>query len=177
MNRPVASAWFGIAAVLAAQGAPVVAAPSHGFASLAGYALRYPAGWTRVQASSGRLLILSRGTRGQGPVIGPDQAAILVRTLGRDEPVPAAATRATLPSASGSCRTWRVLETSDASDPGPVEVSRSLYCMGDARTLLVQLTHWAGDPRRAAYRRAASDVAASIRFGVASGSHSAASKR
>jgi hypothetical protein len=179
MNRLVASAWFGVAAVFAVQSAPVVAARSRGFSSTDGYALRYPAGWTRVEASPARLLILSRGSRVQGPVIGPGQAAILVRTLDRGEPIPATAIRSKSHMvASGACRSWRVLEISKASDPGPVEISRSLYCVGDAETVLVQLTYWAGDPRQAAYRRIATDVAASVRFRLVTDSrHSTARDR
>jgi hypothetical protein len=57
-----------------------------------------------------------------------------------------------------------MLDTSDATDPGPAEVNRSFYCIQGARRVLVQLTHWAADPRQASYQRAAAGVAASLRF-------------
>jgi hypothetical protein len=164
-SRWSATAWGGIAAALAFQSAPVIAGSIRAFSSPAGYVLRYPAGWTRVQASSGRLLILSRGQRVRGPVIGPGQAAILVRMLASDEAIPPDATRAPRSvRASVSCPTWRMLDTRDSTDPGPAEVNRSFYCIQGARRVLVQLTHWAADPRQASYQRAAAGVASSLRF-------------
>ena len=164
-----AGGWGGAAAVLIAQATPVVATSGHGVTSTAGFVLRYPSGWTRTRTAPDRLLILSRGRGAQGPVIGPNQAAILVRLLTAGERVPAGAHYRSLPGAVGACRPWLERETRDASGPGPVKIDRSLYCTNGGRTLLVQLTHWADDPRHARYRRAAITLAATVRFARGAG--------
>jgi hypothetical protein len=150
-------------AALAAAAA--AASPDHAYAGPEGYALRYPAGWTRVAPQARGLLIVSRGRLAQGPVIGRGQAAILVRALGEGETVPVATVRQDRrATSSGACATRLALETEERSAPGLVETGREIYCTGGPRTIVVQLVHWRDDRRAPAYRAAQDAVADGLRF-------------
>lgn len=149
------------------------------FTSRAGYSLAYPAGWHPHGWAGDRhpaqFLILSPGPGAEGVVIGPHQAAIAARVQAPGESVPPDARPvAPPPGATADCRAWAKQEAEDnvgpddPVDPAAVQAVTSLFCRaGDGRVVRVQLTRWAGDRSRPAWRRTLDAVAGSLRLAPA----------
>lgn len=102
--------------------------------------------------------------RALGPALTAEAFEQLIAARGADmaasrpRPVEAVAPK-------GDCRDLLEVDTRDASGPGPTELDVSFYCRAKGRAIVVQVTRYAGDPHGAAYRRAALELAGSVRLG------------
>ena len=166
-----------IALAALAPSTPVQAARLHRFQSPSGFSLIYASPWRPRASSSADLLLLSPGRSVRGPIVGSGQAAILVRSLGEAgspsafdaliaerSPDATAAPRRTVHAIGPSpdCRDLVEVDTRDATGPGPVELDFSFYCHARARVVVIQVTHYAEDPKHSAYVEAALTLAGSL---------------
>ena len=179
MMRAARSLYAIVTVVLAALAptTPVNAARLHHYVSPSGFSLTYASPWRPRGSSSTDLLLLSPGRSVQGPIVGSGQAAILVRSLGEAgspsafdaliasrirDATPARRRTVHAIGPSTDCRDLVEVDTRDATGPGPVELDFSFYCQARARVVMVQVTHYADDPKHSAYVRAALTLAGSL---------------
>ena len=174
--RSFGKLWIAAAVALSA-GYPVAAA-SRRFTTTDGVSVAYPGGWRRHGTDRDRLLVLSPGPGAEGVVIARGQAMVNVMTVpdvppGADlENVIARETgdakvlarrQITLGGRAKACSHLSEVDTSDDVGPATAQLTDSFYCQAGRRLLVVSLTRWPGDPHALRYRRAALDMAASIR--------------
>lgn len=163
-------------AALAMCAAPAAARRASAHVSVAGITATMPAGWRPHGDQDKALLYLSPGPGEEGVIIARHQAMIVVvpledwrpgddlkrvieTRLGEDR---VTARRGLRLKGAGDCTSVEEVDTASEVGPDTDQLNAGFYCVARGRAVLVQLTHWPRDPKRAAFRAAALDVVRSL---------------
>lgn len=145
--------------------------------TVAGFRVTMPSRWRPHGDQDKTLLYLSPGPGEEGVIIARHQAMIAVAPLngwrpgddlkqaiqaglGDDRVV---ARRNLRLKRAGDCAVVEEVDTASEVGPNTDQLNTGFYCVARGRAVMVQLTQWPHDPKRAAFRAAALGVVRSIR--------------